>query len=454
MKYGFVKIGGKPGSTGFLNQTRIIVLSFLVVILVGAALLMLPFSSVNGINFIDALFIATSATCVTGLSTVDLAGTFTSFGHVVVLLLIQIGGLGFMTLASATFVMLGRRFSLRERLNMRDYLSENDMSVLGRLALNIVRLSFLIEGVGAVLLTVAFCSDFSFGRALWYGVFHSVSAFCNAGLDIVPYKESFEPYISDPFVLIVLSLLIVIGGLGFIVVGDIVSTRRFKKLRMDSKIVLIVSGALLLFGTAIYMICEYNNEATIGGLSFGDKLANAFFLSASTRTAGFASFPLGDLSPVSRSVTIMLMFIGASPGSTGGGIKTTTLFVLLVWIAAHVRQKRSTVIGMRKVGNNVRSKAATIFVLAIVTLTVTQTLLLAFDGGNFTYEQLLFEAVSAYATVGLSMGITGLLSLGSKIIIILVMFMGRVGTYTLLMAATRRKKTQERIQYQEFNIMM
>ena len=202
------------------------------------------------------------------------------------------------------------------------------------------------------------------------------------------------------------------------------------------------------------MICEYNNEATIGGLNFGDKLANAFFLSASTRTASFASFPLGELSPVSRSVTIMLMFIGASPGSTGGGIKTTTLFVLLVWIAAHVRQKRSTVIGMRKVGNNVRSKAATIFVLAIVTLTVAQTLLLAFDGGKFTYEQLLFEAVSAYATVGLSMGITGFLSLGSKIIIILVMFMGRVGAYTLLMAAIKRKKIQERIQYQEFNIMM
>ena len=202
------------------------------------------------------------------------------------------------------------------------------------------------------------------------------------------------------------------------------------------------------------MIFEYNNPATLGGLSFGDKLANAFFFSASTRTAGFASFDVGQLSPVSRSVTIMLMFIGASPGSTGGGIKTTTLFVLLVWVAAHIRQKKKTVIGMRKFGNTVRSKAATIFVLAIVTLTLAQTLLMGFDGDSFTYEQLLFEAVSAYATVGLSMGITGALSVGSKIIIILVMFMGRVGAYTFLLAATKKDKTPDNIQYQEFNIMM
>ena len=454
MKYGFVKMGRGSFFSRYLNQTRIIVLSFLIVILVGAGLLMLPCSSVSGLNYLDALFTATSATCVTGLSTINLASRLTPFGHVVVLLLIQIGGMGFMTLASATFVMLGRRFSLRERLNMRDYLSESDMSGLNKLAVGVVKLTAAIEGIGAVLLTVAFRFQFSFGRALWYGVFHSVSAFCNAGLDIIPVKESFEPYIDNPFVLVVLALLIIVGGLGFIVVGDVVRTKNPKKLRIDSKIVLATSGALLLFGTLIYMIFEYNNPATLGGLSFGDKLANAFFFSASTRTAGFASFDVGQLSPVSRSVTIMLMFIGASPGSTGGGIKTTTLFVLLVWVAAHIRQKKKTVIGMRKFGNTVRSKAATIFVLAIVTLTLAQTLLMGFDGDSFTYEQLLFEAVSAYATVGLSMGITGALSVGSKIIIILVMFMGRVGAYTFLLAATKKDKTPDNIQYQEFNIMM
>ena len=454
MKYGFVKMGRGSFFSRYLNQTRIIVLSFLIVILVGAGLLMLPCSSVSGLNYLDALFTATSATCVTGLSTINLASRLTPFGHVVVLLLIQIGGMGFMTLASATFVMLGRRFSLRERLNMRDYLSESDMSGLNKLAVGVVKLTAAIEGIGAVLLTVAFSFQFSFGRALWYGVFHSVSAFCNAGLDIIPVKESFEPYIDNPFVLVVLALLIIVGGLGFIVVGDVVRTKNPKKLRIDSKIVLATSGALLLFGTLIYMIFEYNNPATLGGLSFGDKLANAFFFSASTRTAGFASFDVGQLSPVSRSVTIMLMFIGASPGSTGGGIKTTTLFVLLVWVAAHIPQKKKTVIGMRKFGNTVRSKAATIFVLAIVTLTLAQTLLMGFDGDSFTYEQLLFEAVSAYATVGLSMGITGALSVGSKIIIILVMFMGRVGAYTFLLAATKKDKTPDNIQYQEFNIMM
>lgn len=455
MKNGVLKSNKNPIFLRFLNQSRIIVLSFLIVILVGSGLLMLPISHKADITYLDALFTATTATCVTGLSTIEISTALTPFGQVVVLLLVQIGGMGFMTIASATFVLLGHKFSLRERLNMREYLSETDMSGLRRLAVSVVKMTAIIEGAGVVLLTAAFAFEYSFGRALWYGIFHSVSAFCNAGLDIIPMGESVTAYSGNAFVLVVLALLIVAGGLGFIVIGDVVKTRKWKKLRIDSKIVLFMSGVLLLFGTLVYMIFEYNNPATLGNMNFGNKLANAFFFSASTRTAGFASFSVADLSPVSRTVTIALMFIGASPASTGGGIKTTTLFVLIVWIGAFVRQKRLTVIGMRKVGSEVRSKAATVLVLAITTLLVAQVLLMGFDGGSYSYEQLLFEAVSAYATVGLSMGITPLLSIGGKLTLILLMFMGRVGAYTLLTSATRRDDDSDAgIKYQEFNVMM
>lgn len=455
MKNGVLKSNKNPILLRFLNQTRIIVLSFLIVILVGSGLLMLPISHKASITYLDALFTATTATCVTGLSTIEISTALTPFGQVVVLLLVQIGGMGFMTIASATFVLLGHKFSLRERLNMREYLSETDMSGLRRLAVSVVKMTAIIEGAGVVLLTAAFAFEYSFGRALWYGIFHSVSAFCNAGLDIIPMGESVTAYSGNAFILVVLALLIVAGGLGFIVIGDVVKMRKWKKLRIDSKIVLFMSGVLLLIGTLVYMIFEYNNPATLGNMNFGNKLANAFFFSASTRTAGFASFSVADLSPVSRTVTIALMFIGASPASTGGGIKTTTLFVLIVWIGAFVRQKRLTVIGMRKVGSEVRSKAATVLVLAITTLLVAQVLLMGFDGGSYSYEQLLFEAVSAYATVGLSMGITPLLSIGGKLTLILLMFMGRVGAYTLLTSATRRDDDSDAgIKYQEFNVMM
>lgn len=454
MKYGFVKMSRKSLFGRFLNQTRIIVLSFLALILAGAVLLVLPVSSKNGLPFIDALFLSTSATCVTGLSTVEISDSLTGFGQAVVLILVQFGGLGFMTWASATFVMLGKRLTLREKLNMRDYLSESDMSSLNRLALNVIKFTAVIEGTGAVLLTVAFSFDFSFGRALWYGVFHSITSFCNAGLDILPGEISFQAYAHNPFVLIVVALLVTAGGLGFIAIGDLIKTRNVKKLRTESKIIFSVGGVLLLFGTLVYMISEYSNPLTLGNLNFFEKLVNSFFLSASTRTAGFASFPMEAMNPVSRNVTVFLMFIGAAPGSTAGGIKTTTLFVIIVWIYAHIRNRKITVIGLRKVGNEVKSKAATILVLALAVISIAQTVLLGIDGASFTFEQLLFETVSAYATVGLTMGITTALSAGSKLVIVFIMFMGRVGAYTLLIAATKRDNNPDNITYQEFNVMM
>ena len=452
MNYGLMKKVKPSFLSRFLNQTRIIVLSFLLAILIGALFLALPVSHNGELSFLNALFTATSATCVTGLTTVSLSTSLTLFGQIIVLLLVQIGGMGFMTLASATFVLVGKRFTLRERLNMRDYLYENDMSVLGSLALRVVKFTLVIETVGAVLLSIAFSFDYSPGYAIFYGIFHSVTAFCNAGIDIIPGNESMLVYSQKPLVLLILSFLIILGGIGFIVIGDMVKARKWKKLRIESKIVLTMTGALILIGALVFLISDY--DYALKGMSFGDKLVNSLFLSVSTRTAGFSTLPIESFSPLSRNIMIILMFIGAAPGSTGGGIKITTTFVLLVWIIATLRNRKTTVIGMRKVGNEVKAKASTILVLAIVTVMLALSLLLIFDGDTFTYEQLLFEVVSAYATVGLSMGVTGALSLGSRLVIIVVMFMGRVGAYTLLAVASRPKNETEKITYPEFNIMM
>ncbi len=454
MKYGTLKNENKSLLGRFLNQTRIIVLSFLVVILIGSGLLMLPFSNNGGLKFVDALFTATSATCVTGLSSIGISTDLTVFGQIITLLLVQIGGIGFMTIASAAFIMVGKKLSLKERLYMREYLAENDMSELSRLAINIVKYTLVIEGVGALLLFGGFAFDYSIGRAIWYGLYHSVMAFCNAGFDIMPQNDSFLEYYDNPYILIVLSLLIIAGGLGFIVMGDVIKAKRWKKLRLDSKIVILMSGILLLSGTLLFSIFEWNNADSVGGMNFWHKLTNSFFLSASCRTAGFATVAVDKFMPVSRNVMIVLMFIGASPGSTGGGIKTTTTFVILVWIAAHLRQKKSTVIGMRKVGSTARSRAATIVVLAIVVVTTAFTALLATDGNNFSFEQLLFETVSAFATVGLTLNVTPYLSVAGKLIVSLIMFMGRVGVYTLFLAATKKSSDSENIGYQELNLMM
>lgn len=290
MKYGIIKGENKSIIGRFLNQTRIIVLSFLVVILIGSGLLMLPFSHNGKLSFIDAIFTATSATCVTGLSTLTLSSELTLFGQIVTLLLVQVGGMGFMTIASAAFVAVGKKLTMKERLYMREYLSENDMSELGRLALNIIKFTLAIELIGAILLTIGFAFDYNFGTAVFYGIFHSVMAFCNAGFDVIPLNESFGAYTYNPYILIVLSLLIILGGLGFIVIGDVFKNKRWKKLRIDSKIVLIMSGVLLLVGMVLFMAFEWNNESTMADMNFWHKLTNAFFLSASCRNGRICNY--------------------------------------------------------------------------------------------------------------------------------------------------------------------
>lgn len=417
---------------------------------------MLPFSTNDGfsLRFIDALFTATSATCVTGLATVELSSNFTIFGQIIILLLIQIGGLGFMTLVSVFFIAVGHKFSLKEKVNLTDNITGgNEMNSLSSVVLSAVKLTFIVEAVGATLLTIAFTKYFPFGQALYYGIFHSISAFCNAGTDILPSNVSFALFIKDPLVLITIAVLVIIGGLGFVIISDILKKRSFKTWRLDTKIAVIMSTVLILLGTVAFMFNEYSNANTLGDLNFGYSLLNSFFHSVCMRTAGFSTVELSTMRPFARSVSIFLMFVGASPGSTGGGIKTTTFFILIAWAFNSLRFRRNTIIDKKKLGRSVLAKAATIFILAIGILTISQTLLLIFEEGKFLYEELLYEVVSAYTTVGYSLGITSSLSVGGKLVIMFNMFIGRVGTYAILSSAGN-KKEQKTIKYPEIDVMM
>ena len=329
-KYGFRHMAER-----IFTPIRLIMLSFFAVIMIGAALLMLPWSTTapGSLSFVDALFTATSATCVTGLVVNTVATEFTAFGHVVILFLVQIGGLGFMTISSGVYLLIRHKVSLRKRISMTEELSHDGMDDLKRLTFDILKMTVATELAGAVLLSLAFARYYSAGKAVWYGLFHSVMAFCNSGFDIVSTEgTSYQMFAEDPFILIVTMVLIVLGGIGFMVVSDIAHNRRWRKLKLHTKIVIPLTAALILIGAIGIFAAEFDNPETIGNMSVGNKIVNAFFQSVTSRTAGFASFSQSGMTSFSQSLTIILMFIGVCPGSTGGGIKTTTMFVLLVTI--------------------------------------------------------------------------------------------------------------------------
>ncbi|MDR0425802.1 MAG: Trk family potassium uptake protein [Clostridiales bacterium] len=454
MKTGYIKLKTAKKRNGFLPYPRLVALSFVVVILLGALVLMLPAAkrAAGGLTFIDALFTATSAVCVTGLSSVsDIAVTFTVFGQVVILVLIQIGGLGFMTLTSSFFVLIGRRLSLRERTEYASFYAEGHADELKHVFRYTLIFTFAAEALGAILLSAGFAGRYPPGQSVWFGLFHSVSAFCNAGFDIIPEGTSMASFNQSPLILLTMAFLVIAGGIGFIVVADIVQKRSFRKLRTDSKIVLLTSAALIVLGTVVFMFNEYTNENTIGQMGFFPSLLNAFFHSVCMRTAGFSTVALESMRPVARSVSIFLMFVGASPGSTGGGIKTATFFVLLVWMFSSLRRKKYTLIDKKRVGGRVLSRAAAILILALLVIMISQAVLLVFE--PHSYEELLYEVVSAYSTVGYSLSITDKLTLAGKLVIIFDMFLGRVGMYTILLAGSDREDTGK-IRYQELDVMM
>nr|WP_254450573.1 TrkH family potassium uptake protein [Cohnella herbarum] len=410
------------------------------IILLGAGLLMLPFSHTqdSAPRFIDALFTATSATCVTGLVVVDTGTYWTTAGQLIILTMIQVGGLGFMTMATLFAIILKRRISLKERLVLQESLNQTSIEGIIRLVRKVVVYALTIELVGAILFTARFLFDMPVGEAMYKGAFHAVSFFNNAGFDIMGDYRSLVDYVGDPLVNIVTMLLIILGGLGFVVLSDLVDFRNMKrKLSLHSKVVLSMSGILIVTGAALILIFEYTNGKTFAPLGFGEKLLAAFMQSVSPRTAGVNSVDIAGLRQATQFIIIILMFIGASPGSTGGGIKTTTFTALVGAVVAMVRGKEDVVLFKMRLAQERVYKALTVTLFAFGLVIVATMILSTTEDHQFL--MILFEVTSAFGTVGLSMGLTGDLTVAGKIIIILMMFMGRLGPLTLTYALGRKQ---------------
>ncbi len=423
-----------------LNATQKLAFGFAAIILIGALLLTLPFASkdAKSIPFINALFTATSATCVTGLVVYDTFSQFTLFGQTVILLLIQIGGLGFVTMVMMFALFLGRRIGLRERMLAAESLSSMQIGGVVKLVRRVLISAFLFESAGALLLAIRFIPEFGIKRGIWFSVFHSVSAFCNAGFDLIGVKapySSLVSYVGDPLVILTIGGLIVCGGLGFIVWGDVADhgwhIRRYK---LHSKVVLASSAMLIAVGTALFLILE--NDTVLSGMHIGEKILAALFQSITPRTAGYNSIDTSALSEAGKSLTILLMIIGASPGSTGGGMKTSTFAVILLSLQASIRNREDTNIFHHRLDGDLVQRAYRSAALYLMMFLAGTFLLCA--NGHFSLTDALFETASAIGTVGLTTGITRSLGGVSKMVLILLMYAGRVGSLTVFLAVAKR----------------
>jgi len=451
-----------------MHPTQIIIAGFAALILLGALLLSLPVATVSGegISFLDACFTSTSAVCVTGLVVVDTGTAFTLFGQIVILVLIQMGGLGFMTITSFVFILVGKRITLSDRMIIKESLNEFNLSGLVSMIRKILIVTFTAELIGAALFAVRMVPMFG-AKGIYYSIFHSISAFCNAGFDVLgsvsgPFS-SMTMFQSDVLVNLTLIALITIGGLGFVVVANISDCTRIRKrkcLSRYSKLVLITSGILVLLGLVVVFPLELGNPETLGGESVttGGKILGGVFQAVTPRTAGFSTIDQGAMMPATKFITMLLMFIGASPAGTGGGIKTTTIAILLMYAVSGITNKRDVKLMERRIAKDTIRRAVSITALGIVFVFATFFALLAIEGqrgGLFTFENIFFEAFSAFGTVGLSAGITPSLSAGSRIVIMIAMFAGRVGLMTLTFAlANRAGGGRAKLRYPEERFMV
>ena len=425
----------------YLSTTQIILLSFLGVILIGSVLLSLPVSSAGGraVPYIDALFTATTATCVTGLVTVSTAATWSVFGQAVILLLIQIGGLGIITFMTAVMLLFNRKIGISDRLLIQDAFNLSTLSGIVAFVKKVLIGTLTVESIGACFYMTVFVPQFG-ARGIWVSVFNSVSAFCNAGMDIIG-ENSLCDYSGNVLITLTTAALIILGGLGYIVwwdVSRVIKNRQqnggrfFKSLTLHSKIVLISTAFLLIVGTALTLCFEYNNPLTLEGLPLSDKIQAAFFQSVTTRTAGFASLPQENLTNPTAILSLLLMFIGGSPVGTAGGIKTVTAAVLLSITVSLISGKNSVSLFGRTISKQSVYKAVAVTVMSFSVMFVSTLLLSAVT--NAPALDILFETVSATATVGLSRSLTGALNLLGKLIIIFTMYFGRVGPISIAIA--------------------
>lgn len=426
-----------------IAPTRIIVFSFAAIIFIGAVLLTLPVASRSGTSagFLNALFTATSATCVTGLVVVDTYNHWTLFGQLVIISLIQAGGLGIVTLATFFSILLGKKVGLRAMILAQESISYFSFEGIIRLVKRVVLVTFGIEFVGALILSISFVPRFGL-KGLYFGIFHSVSAFCNAGFDLMGIMGkgnfiSLTEYNGDHFVIYTIPALIVIGGLGFMVWKDLYDFKKNKSLLLHTKMVLIITACLIFFGALFFFVTELNNPATLAKLNMFEKINASIFQSITPRTAGFNSIDQDKMHEISKVATIVLMFIGAAPGSTGGGIKVTTFGVILMAVISQIKGSSDTLIFKRRVSQVVVNKALAITMLAAALVITVTTIILAIEQKDI-FINVLYEVTSAFGTVGLTTGITPTLHSMSKILLILTMFLGRVGPLSFAIALSLR----------------
>jgi len=432
-----------------LSTTQVILLSFLVTILIGSGLLALPISSADGeaVPYLDALFMATTSTCVTGLVTLPTVSAWSVFGQIVILLLIQIGGLGIITIMSGLMLLLNRKMGIGDRLLIQDAFNLNTMSGLARFVKNVLLGTFIIEGAGAILYMLVFVPAFG-AKGIWISIFNAVSAFCNAGIDIIA-ENSLCNYATNPLINAVTSALIILGGLGYIVWWDVLRVVRsrspknrkiWRHLTLHSKIAITVSASLIFFGAVLFLIFEYENPLTIGDMSLFDKIQVSLFQSVTTRTAGFASVPQENLTNASAAVSVILMLIGGSPVGTAGGMKTVTVAVLVCSALATIRNKNRATLFGRRISEESVKKAVAVAVTFLTICSVSTVLLMA--TGNVSALDAVYETVSATATVGLSRNLTASLNTFGKLLIIVTMYFGRVGPISLAVALGSKNESQ------------
>lgn len=438
------------------NALMVIALGFAAIILLGAVLLALPFASRTGesIGFFDGLFTSTSAVCVTGLIIRDTGTTFSVFGKIVLMCLIQVGGLGFMTFAIMIMRLLGRQISLRERMILRESMNEDGVGGMVRLAGWVARSAFVVELAGAIVLSIRFIPRFGWLKGTGYSIFHAVSAFCNAGFDLFGNYSSLTGYYNDVIINFAVMALIVIGGLGFGVLRNLLDARKGSALRFQTRLVLLTYGILLAFGWIFTLVAEWNNPLTLGSLNFGEKLLAGLFQSVTFRTAGFNTIDQAALRPATKLIGSFLMLTGASPASTGGGVKVTTLAVIFLAVRATVRGDGSIVAFRRSLSNQLVRRALAVMLIAVFVM-LADTVIISLLQPELEFMDILFECASAVGTVGVSAFGSAQLNAFSRVLIILTMYMGRIGPLTMALVLSHRQgMDQSKLQYPEGRIMI
>jgi len=430
-----------------LSPSQLLILVFFTAILLGTCLLKLPIASYHYVRWIDALFTATSAMTVTGLSTIDSAKEYTLFGQFVIISLIQLGGLGIVSFALLIFIMLGKKIGLKERILIQQSLNQTSLGGVIKLVRNLFLFSFMIEFIAMLFLSIRWIPEFGFWKGIFYSFFHSISAFNNAGFSL--WSDNLIRYVGDPIVNIGITGLIILGGIGFTVMSDIWYKRSFRKLSLHSKIMIIGTIVTNLLAMAFIFILEYHNPHTLGHLSTPNKLWASYFQAITTRTAGFETMDLNNLEEPTALLFLLLMFVGAGSASTGGGIKLTTFIVIVISVITFIKGKQEIVLAKRTIANSILLKSLAIFSIALLAIFLAVFVLCITEKAPFL--KVLFEVISAFGTVGLTMGLTTKLTMIGKIIIVMIMFIGKLGPLTL--AVSIAKSEQASIRYPNEDIL-